>query len=167
KGETTAMSNLGWLYANGQGVAQDYAKARRWYEKAADKGETTAMLNLGLLYDNGQGVAQDYAKAREWYEKAAAKGNANATINLKKLPISEAAGTGRYAQALKLQEALAAKVRQWRPSVRASPATRPRRNSTEWHGTPCLHESSRKPWPPPIARTRSFPTTSRSKPSGR
>ena len=33
------MTNLGVLYANGRGVAQDYAKAREWYEKAADKGD--------------------------------------------------------------------------------------------------------------------------------
>ena len=76
QGQRDAMSNLGLLYDNGQGVAQDYAKAREWYEKAADKGDADAMFNLGLLYDNGQGVAQDYAKAREWYEKAAAKDNA-------------------------------------------------------------------------------------------
>ena len=70
------MNNLGLLYDNGQGVAQDYVKAREWYEKAADKGDAGAMSNLGALYDNGRGVAQDYAKAREWYEKAADKGDA-------------------------------------------------------------------------------------------
>ncbi len=31
KGDATAMNNLGVLYDNGQGVAQDYAKAREWY----------------------------------------------------------------------------------------------------------------------------------------
>ena len=35
---TLAMLDLGRLYENGLGVAQDYAKAREWYEKAADKG---------------------------------------------------------------------------------------------------------------------------------
>ena len=34
------MINLGALYADGQGVTQDYAKAREWYEKAADQGQT-------------------------------------------------------------------------------------------------------------------------------
>ena len=69
---------LGRLYDFGQGVAQDYAKAREWYEKAAAKGDVTAMADLGVLYENGQGGPQDYAEAREWYEKAAAKGNATA-----------------------------------------------------------------------------------------
>jgi TPR repeat protein len=82
RGNATSMTNLGWLYDNGFGVAQDYAKAREWYEKAADKGDADAMVNLGVLYDNGRSVAQDYAKAREWWEKAAAKDNASAMFNL-------------------------------------------------------------------------------------
>ena len=104
------MSNLGGLYADGRGVAQDYAKAREWSEKAADKGNAIAMSNLGFVYENGRGVAQDYAKAREWYEKAAANGNADAEARLESLPISEAAGAGRYAEALQLTVAWAAKV---------------------------------------------------------
>jgi uncharacterized protein len=63
-------------------VAQDYTKAREWYEKAAAKDEAGAMTNLGALYDSGHGVAQDFAKAREWYEKAAAKNKAAAMYNL-------------------------------------------------------------------------------------
>src|SRR6516165_9572572 len=69
------MLDLGWLYENGRGVAQDYVRAREWYEKAAAKDNASAMFNLALLYENGQSVTQDYAKAREWYEKAATKDN--------------------------------------------------------------------------------------------
>jgi TPR repeat protein len=76
------MRNLGLLYANGQGVAQDYIKAREWYEKAAAKDNGYAMRDLGLLYANGWGVAQDYIKAREWYEKAAAKDDDDAMVDL-------------------------------------------------------------------------------------
>ena len=49
------MVDLGLLYENGRGVAQDYAKAREWYEKAAAKDNAYAMRNLGLLYENGRG----------------------------------------------------------------------------------------------------------------
>jgi len=75
-GADYAMRNLGVFYENGYGVAQDYAKAREWYEKAAAEGNAAAMVNLGALYAYGTGVPQDNAKAREWYEKAAAEGNA-------------------------------------------------------------------------------------------
>ena len=104
------MNNVGVLYNNGLGVAQDYAKAREWFERAAAKGEAEGMTNLGLLYNNGLGVARDYAKAREWFEKAADKGDPTAKMALEQLPIREAAATGRYAEALQLQEALATKI---------------------------------------------------------
>jgi TPR repeat protein len=80
--DQTSMRNLGIAYRNGWGVAQDYGKAREWYEKAANKGDTPAMTNLGGLYRDGRGVAQDYGKAREWFEKAANKGDEKAMTNL-------------------------------------------------------------------------------------
>jgi TPR repeat protein len=70
-GSAYSMVNLGNLYKDGQGVAQDYSKAREWYEKAADKGLWAGMANLAVLYRDGFGVAQDYTKARELYEKVA------------------------------------------------------------------------------------------------
>jgi TPR repeat protein len=82
-GNAEAMFKLGKLYDEGSGgVAQDYAKARVWYEKASEKGDMYAMNNLGHLYDLGLGVAPDYAKARDWYEKAADKGDDFAMFNL-------------------------------------------------------------------------------------
>lgn len=70
------------LYANGQGVEQDYGKAAYWYEKAAKQGNVSAQFNLGVLYDKGQGVEQDYAKAAYWYEKAAEQGDVTAQFVL-------------------------------------------------------------------------------------
>jgi TPR repeat protein len=46
-GDAASMSNLGLLYRTGFGVAQNYAIAREWYEKAADQGDVSAMRNLG------------------------------------------------------------------------------------------------------------------------
>ena len=56
-GNAAAQYNLGLLYANGQGVPQDYIHAWQWYEQAAAQGDASAQYNLGLLYANGQGVA--------------------------------------------------------------------------------------------------------------
>ena len=75
-----AVGYLGWLYENGQGVAQDYDKAREWFVKAAEKGNADAMAGLGRLYQNGHGVSKDYAKARAWYEKSAATRDAKARL---------------------------------------------------------------------------------------
>src|SRR5262249_48193028 len=58
------------------------------------------------------------------------------------------------------------KWRKLRPNARARPPRRRRKHWVAWHGAPCLRENSGKHWPSPIARTRSFPTTSRSKLTG-
>ena len=108
-GDTYSMAALGLSYRDGLGVAQDYAKAREWYEKAADKGNTDAMFDLGVLYENGQGVAQDYAKAREWYEKAADKDEATAMINLGMLYDNGRGLAQDYAKAREWYEKAAAK----------------------------------------------------------
>ena len=81
-GWAPAQFGLGFLYANGQGVAQDYAEAANWYRKAADRGDAHAQANLAILYANGQGVAQDYAEAAGWYRKAADQGDAHAQLSL-------------------------------------------------------------------------------------
>ena len=76
------LFNLGYNYAYGKGVQQDYAKAVEYYTKAANMGHAGAQNNLGVCYKNGEGVKQDYAKAVEWYQKAANQGHARAQNNL-------------------------------------------------------------------------------------
>jgi TPR repeat protein len=82
QGNAYAQSNLGLMYAKGEGVVQDYAAAVPWYRKAADQGHAMARSNLGVMYANGTGVAQDYAAALSWCRKAADQGLANAQNNL-------------------------------------------------------------------------------------
>lgn len=82
KGNALAQSTLGFMYANGQGVPQDYKKAMEWYRKAAVHGDADAQASLGVMYSKGQGVPQDYKKAVEWYRKAAVQNSANAQSNL-------------------------------------------------------------------------------------
>ena len=47
------------MYINGEGTAQDYTEALRWYRKAADQGVPAAQYDVGLIYDNGLGVPRD------------------------------------------------------------------------------------------------------------
>ncbi len=107
-GDTSAMLALGRRYANGNGVAQDYAEARRWYEKAAAANDPRGMMSVGRLYANGQGVAQDYAEARKWYEKAAIANEPYAMINLGILYENGQGVSLDYAEARKWYEKAAA-----------------------------------------------------------
>ena len=81
-GHASAQFNLGVMYYNGKGVAQDYSQAVMWYRKAAAQGHASAQLNLGFMYDNGKGVAQDYSQAVGWYRKAGTQGHSRSLNNL-------------------------------------------------------------------------------------
>jgi TPR repeat protein len=82
QGDVNAQFNLGWMYAEGRGVPQNYKQAVYWYSRAARQGDASAQFNLGMMYDNGEGVAQDYQQAAHWYAKAAEQGIAVAQYNL-------------------------------------------------------------------------------------
>lgn len=69
---------LGRAYAQGAGVAQDYAEAGRWYRLAAEGGVEEAAAELGFLYLDGKGVNQDCAEAARWLIRAANAGIAAA-----------------------------------------------------------------------------------------
>jgi TonB family protein len=71
KGDSEAQNAIGYLYQQGRGVTQDYAKAMAWYRKAADQGNAQAESNIGSLYEKGLGVPQDHSEAEAWYKKAA------------------------------------------------------------------------------------------------
>ena len=70
------------MYANGEGVPKDPAKAVELFQKAAEQGNVDAQNNLGVMYYAGEGVPRDETKAKEWFKKAAAQGNADAQANL-------------------------------------------------------------------------------------
>lgn len=57
-------------YYNGWGTKVNYAKALKWYLKAAEKGYARAQCQLGVMYENGQGVVKDLNEAEKWYKKA-------------------------------------------------------------------------------------------------
>lgn len=73
----------GFGYESGLGcLPQNYAKAAKWYRKAAVQGYAPAEVNLGLAYYLGEGVRRDYASAAKWFRRAAAQGYAIAENNL-------------------------------------------------------------------------------------
>jgi uncharacterized protein len=81
-GDASAECNLGVMYEQGRGVAQNYGEAMRWFRLAALQGDASAQSNLGVMYYKGQGIAQDYGEARKWYRMAAEQRNLEAQFNL-------------------------------------------------------------------------------------
>jgi S1-C subfamily serine protease len=75
KGNAIAENQLGFLYATGQKVPQDFSQARKWYELAASHGNAVAEFNLGFAYEHGQGTPINLAEALHWYQAAADHNN--------------------------------------------------------------------------------------------
>ncbi len=84
-GDVYAQVELGDMYADGDGVEQDFAEAAKWYRNAADKGYHLAQYLIGGLYKEGKGVPQDDDEAVKWFRKAAAQGLRDAKLELEKM----------------------------------------------------------------------------------
>lgn len=82
-GYLPAQRDLGTLYQTGQGVSQNFDKAKSLFQEAADKGDSEANVRLGYMYMLGNtSFEKDIDKALAFFNRAAAKGNVNAQHNL-------------------------------------------------------------------------------------
>ncbi len=71
-GDARAQTYLGYMFANGKGVPQNYIIAAGWYRCASQLEFPAAQYMLGLMYDKGQGVPQDYVVAYALLDRAVA-----------------------------------------------------------------------------------------------
>lgn len=71
-GYVDGTANVGWMYAHGEGVAEDQAEARRYYTLAYDNGGPLwALENLADMWREGEGGPTDPARAVALYQEAA------------------------------------------------------------------------------------------------
>jgi|ERR1700674_1245880 len=73
RGDARAQAIMGYLYATGRGVPQNYIEAARWYRRASEQGDANGQYMLGLAHDKGHGVPQDYVEAYKWLDLAVAR----------------------------------------------------------------------------------------------
>lgn len=66
-----AINNLGWMYQNARGTKQDYKKALKLFEHAAQSGCQNAYFHLGEIYE----IKGDTEKALYWYTEGSNLGN--------------------------------------------------------------------------------------------
>jgi TPR repeat protein len=108
RGDADAQNALGVAYDDGDGVAQDSARALEWYRKAAEQGHAAAQNNLAFMYEVGRGVSLDYDEALRWYRRSAEQGWPAAQVSLG-LMYAGAAGVERdFTEALTWFEIAAA-----------------------------------------------------------
>jgi hypothetical protein len=106
-GNAVAANLLGVMYANGNGVPQDFSAARKWYLFASEHGNPAGEFNLALAYQRGLGTPVDMPTALRWYELAASHNYAPAKLSLGILYLNGNGVTRDKAEAVRLIRASA------------------------------------------------------------
>ena len=75
QGDAEAQYNLGFMYANGEGVPKNDKMAVKWWKLAAEQGHASAQYNLGFMYGEGKAVPQNMVYAHMWLNVAASQGH--------------------------------------------------------------------------------------------
>ena len=81
-GDPRAMSVLGTMYREGQGVPKNAAQAVAWYTQAAAGGNRGAQYSLGSMVEDGEGTPKNPARAVQLYEAGARQGMPEAQMAL-------------------------------------------------------------------------------------
>ncbi len=88
-GSTEGLREVGEHYRDSQGVATDFAEAKRWLILASDHNDATAIAEVGMLYQDGKGVRQDYQEAMRWYRRSA---NSDGALGMNQVGVLYARG---------------------------------------------------------------------------
>lgn len=78
RGDADAQFELAVMYARGEGVEKDVAKALEWGRRAAESGNVDAQFTIAGNYYYGNKVKTDYKIAYQWYSRAAEQGDKEA-----------------------------------------------------------------------------------------
>jgi len=82
RGHAPSQLQIGYQYANAEGVPRSDASAVQWYLKAAEQGYAPAQNNLGLFYEIGRGVREDWAQSARWFRASAEQDNSRGQFGL-------------------------------------------------------------------------------------
>ncbi len=82
EGKGGGCADVADMYAHGDGVPKDAARAARYYQLACNDGNQRGCVGLGNAYATGEGIAKDTARARQLLEQACSKKNARGCVAL-------------------------------------------------------------------------------------
>jgi TPR repeat protein len=82
KGHADAQNALATYFYRGEAVAQDFSKARLWFQAAAQRRQPDAMFNLAVMLAQGQGGDKDLVAAYAWCAISKGLGNEQAAAAL-------------------------------------------------------------------------------------
>jgi SEL1 protein len=77
-----AAGYLGRMFLRGEGMKQDFIKARIWFRRGIENGDALCQYSMGLMYLQGLGLPKDVVKASEYFGTAADQDWAPAQVRL-------------------------------------------------------------------------------------
>lgn len=69
-GRALGENGLGYMYAKGLYVAQDFEKAASWFRKSSKRDFVYALHNIGVCYAKGKGVSKNLEEAAKYYDRS-------------------------------------------------------------------------------------------------
>ena len=85
-GDAEAQVSLGFIYGDGEGVAENDQEAVKWFRLAAEQGNVLSQNLLGLQYLlGGMGVVQNYKEALNWFILAAKQGHSGSQSEMARM----------------------------------------------------------------------------------
>ncbi|TLS23517.1 uncharacterized protein PpBr36_05715 [Pyricularia pennisetigena] len=77
-----AAGYLGRMYLRGDGVDQDFERARFWFNRGIKLGEAQSQFGLGMMLLHGYGQPKNLARATDLLKAAAGQNHASANVQL-------------------------------------------------------------------------------------
>lgn len=85
EGNHDAQYQIGLMYLEGKGIAENPEDAAYWFRKAAQNGHAASQFEIGYCFANGIGVQPDARIAAEWFWRAAENGDPDAAFYLARM----------------------------------------------------------------------------------
>ena len=101
QGDAAAQCYFGICYQTGQGVAQDYVEAVRWFRRPPTRTTRRRSVIWVSVTSPGWGCPQEYGQAAKWFREAAEQGDPAAQFNLGVLYETGQGVPQNYADAVK------------------------------------------------------------------
>ncbi|KAI9171772.1 Protein sel-1 [Paramyrothecium foliicola] len=89
KTASKAAGYIGRMYLRGDGVAQNFDKARMWFERGISHGDAQSQYGLGLMLLNGYGGKENIRKAMELIRVSSEQGYSHAQVQMGRLYLDQ------------------------------------------------------------------------------
>ncbi|KAI9842767.1 MAG: ERAD-associated protein [Sclerophora amabilis] len=77
-----AAGYLGRMFLRGEGMEQNFAKAKTWFQRGIENGDAVSQYYMGLMHLNGLGYPKDAIRAADYFKSSAEQDYAPARTSL-------------------------------------------------------------------------------------